>query len=778
METGVTDYSQRGPSRPPFARLACLPALTRWLLSLLLFLTGWTSSAAEQQNLQPAPIAPLPAIVAPPQNVQPRLTLTATPNQVAAGSRVRFDASWDREIEASLLYKLWVNGEAVAQWSDAGTHTHRFGQAGNYRVQVTAQRISQDDVQPIVGRSNMVSVTVLPELSVRITQPDMPVRAGETAVFVAQVSPDVPVRYRWQGPGEQTSQSRVFRVDTSGLSSGQYAVEVAVVDDRQQIARAGTTLRVEVVYQKPAARISPETLSRVQGEEAVFRARYRADPGLEVERRWDGPAGVSYNSDSYAVPTQHLEPGDHSIHYQVSDSQGQEASAEAKLHIEAAYIKPAARISPPTLTLIQGKQALFRARHRVDPRLEAETRWEGPAGSSDNPNSYAVATHDLEPGSHAIRYLVRDSRGQVARAEAELRIEAAFRKPVARIRPETLTLTQGEEAVFQGSYETDPRLEISGRRWNGPDGRRENTDSYTLPTHDLAAGDHPIRFEVVDAQGQVARARAQLSIIPAPALRIEIMPPQQRLLPGDHVRFGAVVHDDGSRRYAYRWTGPGDREATGDSFAVTADAALIGDHEITLRVSDDLGRSATAHAGLHITAPVLSLHRESDNNIDAGGTVLLWGVVTPDAPVENLRLHIGAEEAGRPIELDVPYPISFDTPGDFRVYLTGRLADLRLESQPQFIRVGSAPTPFGDDLPWLLWGSAGLAAFAGLGWWLRQRLKPPVSPPRISVAVNPNFDQWDGGFEHTADPDLGVRLAVVVDPGEQTWDEEPGASTR
>jgi len=699
MEQRVTDYPQHGTAHPAAGRRALAVLSLRGLVPLLLLLTSVAAPAQQRPSLQLAPLTQQPTLVAPLQITQTKLTLTATPKQVDVGAPVRFDVSWNREVKVALLYKLLVNGKAVAQWTSGDSHSHRFDKAGSYRVQVTAQRLTQDDVRATLVRSNTLSVRVieLPELSVRITPPDMPVRAGEPALFVAKVSPDAAVRYRWQGPNGKTGRSRTFRVDTQGLSAGRHAIELQVVDANKRSANDRTYLLIEAAYQQPIARISPSTLSVTQGEEATFQARYRADDRLKMERRWDGPAGVSLNSDSYAVPTR-----------------------------------------------------------------------------------------DLAPGNHAIHFQVRDAQGQVARAEAELRVEASYRKPVVRIQPQTLTLTQGQEGGFQGRYEIDPRLDIAHRLWEGPAGVRQDSDSYTLSTRELETGRHSIHFEVTDTQGRVARATAQLQIEPLAELVVEISPSQRQLLPGERIRFEAVMHDPQPRRYAYRWTGPGAGDALGDSFSVTAGQALVGDHDITLRVRDELGRSAIAHARLQIVAPELTLHGASDTDIQAGDTLLLRGEVSPAAPVEDLRLHIGADDPGRPVELNEPFPISFETPGNYRVHLSGRVADLMLQTRPRLIRVGGA-SPLPDDRPtpsslppWLWWaGGAGLAVLGGGGWWLRRKLRkavPRATTPNsgISVVVNPNLGQWQGGFHKLPEASPGVRLALVVDPGEQAWHDTPG----
>lgn len=726
MNQPVTDYPQfdaTGPARTRRTPTAWIPPL---LLALLL--TGGAAYAQERPAIRLAPETLQPALTAPQVVARPTLTLTAAPSPATVGAPVRFQARWDRAVSGALLYKLLINGRPVAQWTEGDSHDHRFDQPGGYKVQVTAQRPTQTSSRATTVGSNVIGLQVLPELSVRIIPPALPVTAGEPAVFTAQVSPEGQVRYRWQGPDGQRSGSREFRVDTRALAARRHAIGLQVVDEFKRTASARSFLQIAPAYRPPAARITPGTLTVTQGEEAVFRAVDESDPRLTVRRRWTGPAEPGGDTDRYVIPT-----------------------------------------------------------------------------------------GDLAPRSYAIGYALRDSQGRVAEAQARLTVRPAnYRQPRVSLEPRTVTLTQGQEVVFRGSARTDPRLRIERQRWEGPLGRRDHGDRYPLSSRDLTPGTYTIRYQVWDSQGQSAEATARLRVDPLPGLAVAVVPAEQQLLPGQQVRFRVQVRDPQDRRHSYRWDGPGNADTRGDSFTVTAGRALLGEHRISVRVSDDLQRSATATARLRVIAPELTLLGAPDGGIRVGDQLQLSAQVHPPVALQDLRLHTSAGDPGRPIAADRPVVLAFAAPGDYRVHLTARVADLPLRSDPRWVQViaptpsaarPAAPTapvtpppairparlpppptppppppaPAPASPPWtpLL---VALVVLGGLGWWFKRgsvRPAPRTAAPqcRIAVRVRPMLDRWQGEYHNPPDLTPGVRLALVVDLGEQRWHDGPAPRT-
>lgn len=459
------------------------------------------------------------------------------------------------------------------------------------------------------------------------------------------------------------------------------------------------------------------------------------------------------------------------------------------------YQEPTAGIFPEFLSLPQGEEARFNARYSIARGLNiAETSWDGPAGVSGNPNIYIVPTHNLNPGDHAIHFRIRDSKGQVANAQAILRVLGVeYVEPRAHISPETLTLTQGEEAHFRASLGIDRRLEITETRWDGPTGVSHNPESYIVPTGNLEPGTYPIHYHVRDSRQQVAEAQAQLRVrvVEPPYVRprAQIIPESLTLTQGAEARFLARHRTDPRLDIAEtRWEGPAGMSRNPESYVVQTDNLKPGTYPIHYHISDTREQVAEAEASLHIEErsipPISAAISPKTLRITQGEEAVFRATYQADPRLEVQSRWDGP--AGHSDNLDTYLVPTHDlSPGTYTIHYQIRDSQDRSFEAESVLHIMSANGPVHRDdglLFWLLGGSGALAAGAGLGWWLRQKWpkpkeenqkKPKSRPRKITVKVDPQYDSWRGGFEKTAEAAPQVQLTFIADLGDQDWSDIP-----
>ncbi|MEW6417524.1 MAG: PASTA domain-containing protein [Nitrospirota bacterium] len=120
-------------------------------------------------------------------------------------------------------------------------------------------------------------------------------------------------------------------------------------------------------------------------------------------------------------------------------------------------------------------------------------------------------------------------------------IAAKGEKPVAKINPAHLRVTQGEKADF-GSQST-PEGGIR-ERWTGPGGHKATGNSFRVYTDQLNPDSYVIMLEVIDRWGQTDRATATLEVIPKPVVKynVTIQADPTSIEEGKSVRFEAALH--------------------------------------------------------------------------------------------------------------------------------------------------------------------------------------------------------------------------------------------
>ena len=116
------------------------------------------------------------------------------------------------------------------------------------------------------------------------------------------------------------------------------------------------------------------------------------------------------------------EPGMHKVHM-FKESGTYKISAVAKLggvylinsppviiHVTDAWIAPVAEITPQTLTVNAGEEAVFYSLSETDPKSRQWLYWSVSSGHRGSGNKFTINTRNMLPGNYPIELLLKDDR--------------------------------------------------------------------------------------------------------------------------------------------------------------------------------------------------------------------------------------------------------------------------------------------------------------------------------------------------------------------------------
>lgn len=300
-------------------------------------------------------------------------------------------------------------------------------------------------------------------------------------------------------------------------------------------------------------------------------------------------------------------------------------------------------IDPKEWTVRQGETAIFTDRSRaLAPDLPLEIgRWTGPNGQRAQGREFRVATGTLAPETYWITLEVAytyNNRRYTARTEAMLRVTARTTggvitpkipvvttpgrekpgaRPVARIKPSSQKVRQGERAEFYSQSAWDPDG-FADEIWTDPNGRRAKGRSFSIDTAGLSPATYHVTLEVVDNRQQRDQATATLVVLPrqsggetklpdtigeiidivkkarekAKEGTRERVPVVARIAPRRlNVYQGEAASYDGntsepSGRISWRWKGPADQRWEGPSFPIDTARLKPREYKVELEVTD------------------------------------------------------------------------------------------------------------------------------------------------------------------------------------------------
>jgi large repetitive protein len=235
-------------------------------------------------------------------------------------------------------------------------------------------------------------------------------------------------------------------------------------------------------------------------------------------------------------------------------------------------------------------------------------------------------------GPKTVRLTVTDSAGETTVVEKSL--EVVNVPPTAAVSCSPETVQPNQATTCSGSGSGDPPLTfVWDSDGDGFDDGTGASQQFSFPT----AGTRTIRLRVTDADGETADAQDTVTVNTPPTASVSCTPENVRL--NEATTCNASASDPDGGPISYAWDVDGDGFDDGSDAMEQFSFASPGTRTIRLRVTDELGGTASAEDTVTVagnSAPTAVVDC-SPNQINQGDPVSCTGAGSSDPDGENLR---------------------------------------------------------------------------------------------------------------------------------------------
>ncbi len=276
-----------------------------------------------------------------------------------------------------------------------------------------------------------------------------------------------------------------------------------------------------------------------------------------------------------------------------------------------------------------------------------------------------------EPGDYPIRLVVEDTHGESDEVTRTVTIQAND-APTAKLEARPSPAALGEIVTLDASASSDPDGEITTYAWDldGDDTVDRETSTPTTTTRFKQPGNHPVAVAVTDDDGAAASAMASVAVTDnhAPTAVLSVDPSEAAL--EEPVTFNASrsYDPDGEIDEAtLDLDGDGSFETPLTTSSTTEIAyESTGEYNVTLRITDDEGAQALAHAVVSVEendAPTLAPDHAPDRPAPGQTVTLRAGADDPDDDSYTVAWRLDGQRIGHGDTTEH----AFDTTGDHEV---------------------------------------------------------------------------------------------------------------
>ncbi len=458
---------------------------------------------------------------------QPVAAINATPNPVAPGGTVTFDAGDSApSLGATITRYEWDldgNGTFETDTATTPTTTQSYAFKGTYAISV---RVT-DDQGNSDQRTIALAVTAKPNAAINV-DPASPLSLVN-ATLDASASYDsdgTVVRYEWDLDGDGT-----YEVDAGNIptiqrlfgTSGPRTVRVLVTDDSG--AQDVAVQSVLVQNRPPLAAFAPQSTPAIVGADTVLDAATSADlDGTIVNHEWDFDNDGTYETSSGGSnQVTHVFPGSGSyvVGLRITDN-GTDTSATTRTII--ATQAPVPVVGASTLMTRPGAPVTFDPAGSADPDVTGgivSYAWDfdGDGTIDQTTSGPAPVMHSYTAfGLFTARLTVTDDLG--ATGTTTVVINVYNEPPVAALSISPSAVLTGESVTFSGAGSLDPDGAIAKYEFDLDGNGTYEVNAGATPTLVRSFPNRmrvTVRVRVTDTDGATAVATGLLSVDPAPA---------------------------------------------------------------------------------------------------------------------------------------------------------------------------------------------------------------------------------------------------------------------
>jgi YD repeat-containing protein len=560
-------------------------------------------------------------------NTPPEASFTATPNPAPTGATVTFNAGASKDPDGSIAKYVWDldgNGTYETDTGTAASVTRTYSSAGNRQIGLRVI----DNKGATATTTRTVTIQNSPPAASFTATPN-PASVGATVTFDASASKDSDgsiAKYEWDLDGNgtyETESGTTPAISGSFGTVGEKTIGLRVTDNEGGTATATKTLVVQNTPPNASFTATPETAPT--GTTVTFDASGSKDPdGTVAKYEWDLDGNGTFETSTGTTPsatTSYATAGARTVGLRVTDNGG--ATGTTTRTVTAQNRAPSASFTGSPHPVPTGTSVTLDASASSDPDgTIAKYEWDldGNGTYETNAGTTSIISRTFTPaGEKTIGLRVTDNSGATATTTRTLTV--TNRAPTASFTATPNPAPTGTTVTFNGSGSSDPDGTIAKYEWDlDGNGTFETTTTGSSTTKSYAtASTLTIGLRVTDNNGATATTTRTLTVTNrAPTASFTATPSPAKV--GETVSFNAAgsTDPDGTvTKYEWDLDGNGTYEtSTGTTATTSRSYTPAGDRTIGLRVTDNLGATATTTRTVSVRATYETAVRGTAGLID------------------------------------------------------------------------------------------------------------------------------------------------------------------
>jgi PKD repeat protein len=576
-------------------------------------------------------------------NKAPEAAFTASPNPAPSGANVNFDASASKDPDGTIAKYAWdLDGNGTYE-TDTGTTPSASRAYATPGPRTIGLKVT-DNSGATAATTRAVTIQNVPPTAAFTATPN-PVQTGNVVTYNAAGSSDADgtiAKYEWDLDGNgsyETDTGTAASATSSYPTIGARTIGLRVTDDSG--ATATTTRSVSVVNSPPTAAFAVAPNPALSGVAVTFNAAKSTDSdGTVVKYEWDFDGNGSYETSTGATAATNrtfATPGERIVGLRVTDNNG--ATATTTLPVTIQNRAPAASFTATPTTAQSGVAIAFDASASSDPDgTVAKYEWDldGNGSYETDAGASAKTSHAFPAaGTVIVGLRVTDDSGATATTTRTVTIQNA--PPTAAFTATPNPVPTGTAVAYNAAGSSDADGTIAKYEWDldGNGTYEVNTGTTASASSSYATvGARTIHLRVTDNSGATAIATETVTVTnraPVPSFTISANPVQS--LVNVTLNASASKDPDGTiAKYEWDLDGNGSYEVNAGTTATTTRSfPTSGERAVGLRVTDNLGATATTTINVNVTnrAPTASF-TASPTSVPTGTNITLNAAASSD----------------------------------------------------------------------------------------------------------------------------------------------------
>ncbi|MGC1165812.1 MAG: PKD domain-containing protein [Solirubrobacterales bacterium] len=545
-------------------------------------------------------------------NSPPTASFTAAPNPVQSGNTVTYNAAGSSDTDGAIAKYEWDLDGNGSYETDSGATASAASSYATIGTRQIGLRVT-DDGGAAATATRSLGVLNSPPTAAFTATPN-PALTGTTVAFDASGSSDgdgTVTKYEWDLDGNGSYETGGGASATTGkafATAGNRTIGLRITDNNG--GTATTSLPLEIQNRPPSASFTTTPPTAQSGVAIAFNASGSSDPdGTIAKYEWDFDGNGTHEADAGTTATTSKAfpaPGTIQVGLQVTDANGATATTTRTVTITNAQPTAAFTASPnpaPTGTTVaydaSGSSDVEAPLAKYEWDLDGNGSYETDTGTSASASSsYATV------GARTVRLRVTDSAGLTVTTSVSVTVTNRAPEPSFTATPNPVL--SGSNTVLNASASKDPDGTIAKYEWDldGNGTYEVNGGSSSSTTRSFAtSGARTVGLRVTDNLGTAATTTRIVTVTNrAPTASFTVSPSSVPTATNIALNAGGSSDPDGTiAKYEWDFDNNGTFDATTATSSTTTSYATAGARTIALRVTDNLGATATTTRSVTVT---------------------------------------------------------------------------------------------------------------------------------------------------------------------------------